>query len=309
MVDDSVQKSNLIIYMIVEIDQESGFCFGVLSAIGKAEEELKHEEPLYCLGDIVHNGIECQRLSQMGLRTINHQEFATLSSAKVLLRAHGEPPSTYKTAKENNITLVDATCPVVLKLQQRIHEQYLKLNKETQQIAIFGQKGHAEVLGLVGQTDGTALVIENADEIDRIDFSKDIFLYSQTTKSASSYSKLIDAIEARKPQSTQFVHYNTVCGQVSRRREHIREFAASHNLVFFVSGRKSSNGKVLFNECLTVNPHSYHIEGKDDIDTSLIVDSVKSIGICGATSTPKWLMEECRNYIIDYLDCKNGNKN
>lgn len=295
--------------MKVEIDQESGFCFGVLSAIGKAEEELKHEEPLYCLGDIVHNDIECQRLSNMGLCTINHEQFANLSNAKVLFRAHGEPPSTYKTAKLNNITLVDATCPVVLKLQQRIHNQYLNMDISQGQIVIFGQRGHAEVLGLVGQTDGTALVIENIDEIEQIDFSKNIYLYSQTTKSASSYNKLIETIKERIDKNIEFIHHNTVCGQVSRRREHIREFAASHSLVFFVAGKKSSNGKVLYNECLSVNPHSYHIEGKEDIDTSLIIDSVESIGICGATSTPKWLMEECRNHIIDYLDCKNGNKN
>ena len=286
--------------MRVEIDLESGFCFGVLSAIGKAEEELRRGDELYCLGDIVHNGIECERLQGMGLKTINHEQFSTLKGAKVLLRAHGEPPSTYSTAQRNGITLIDATCPVVLKLQQRIHHQYQELDPSTQQIIIFGQKGHAEVLGLVGQTDGTATVIESADDIDRIDFSKDIFLYSQTTKSASSYNQLIEKIAQRLPSDRRFIHNNTVCGQVSHRRENIREFASRHNVILFVSGRKSSNGKVLFNECLNVNPQSYMIEDKKDIDFS-ILEGAESVGICGATSTPKWLMEDCREYILEHF--------
>ena len=287
--------------MRVEIDEESGFCFGVLSAIGKAEEELRKGDELYCLGDIVHNGIECSRLQELGLKTINHDEFKVLCNARVLLRAHGEPPSTYRTAQSNGITLIDATCPVVLKLQQRIHRQYEELNPATQQIIIFGQKGHAEVLGLVGQTDGTATVIESADEMDRIDFSKDIFLYSQTTKSLSSYNQLIEKIAERVPAGCKFVHNNTVCGQVSHRRENIREFASRHDVILFVSGRKSSNGKVLFNECLNVNPKSYMIEGKEDIDFN-ILQGVQSVGICGATSTPKWLMEECRESILDHFN-------
>ena len=286
--------------MKVEIDNDSGFCFGVLSAIGKAEEELRKGDELYCLGDIVHNGIECSRLQDLGLRTINHEQFKTLKGARVLLRAHGEPPSTYETAKNNGITLIDATCPVVLKLQQRIHRQYQEMDPKTQQIVIFGQKGHAEVLGLVGQTDGNAIVIESADEIERIDFSKDIFLYSQTTKSASSYNQLIDKIASLVPDGRTFIHNNTVCGQVSHRRENIREFASRHSVILFVSGRKSSNGKVLFNECLNVNPRSYLIEGKEDIDFSQLEGAV-SVGICGATSTPKWLMEECRDYIQNHF--------
>ena len=283
--------------MTVEIDNDSGFCFGVLSAIGKAEDELRHGGRLFCLGDIVHNGIECERLQGLGLQTINHEQLSSLKGAKVLLRAHGEPPSTYQTAQRNGITLIDATCPVVLKLQQHIHRQYQELDTSTGQIVIFGQKGHAEVLGLVGQTDGTAIVIESADEIDRIDFSKDIFLYSQTTKSAASYSQLIERIAQRVPADRKFIHNNTVCGQVSHRRENIREFASRHDVILFVSGRKSSNGKVLFSECLNVNPKSYMIESKEDIDFKLL-DGAQSVGICGATSTPKWLMEECRDYIL-----------
>lgn len=283
--------------MTVEIDNDSGFCFGVLSAIGKAEDELRHGDGLFCLGDIVHNGIECERLQGLGLKTINHEQLSTLKGVRVLLRAHGEPPSTYLTARRNGITLIDATCPVVLKLQQRIHRQYQELDPSTGQIVIFGQKGHAEVLGLVGQTDGSAIVIESADEIDRIDFSKDIFLYSQTTKSASSYNQLIEKIAARVPADRKFIHNNTVCGQVSHRRENIREFASRHDVILFVSGRKSSNGKVLFNECLNVNPRSYMIESKEDIDFKKL-EGAQSVGICGATSTPKWLMEDCRDYIL-----------
>lgn len=295
--------------MRVEIDTASGFCFGVLSAIGKAEEELKSNEPLYCLGDIVHNGIECQRLSDMGLHTIDHEQFKKLTHAKVLLRAHGEPPSTYQTAENNNIKLVDATCPVVLRLQQRIHKQYLQLDHHSQQIAIFGQRGHAEVLGLVGQTNGAALVLESTHDVGKIDFNKDLFLYSQTTKSASDYNRLIEIIENLKQPDRLFIHYNTVCGQVSRRGEEIREFSKNNSLVFFVAGKKSSNGRVLFNECRMVNSNSHHIEGVDDIDLSLITNDVTSIGICGATSTPKWLMEECKQYIINHIEYYYGNKN
>lgn len=287
--------------MRVGIDNDSGFCFGVLSAIGKAEEELRGDGSLYCLGDIVHNGIECRRLSDMGLRTIGHEQFNSLPpGSRVLLRAHGEPPSTYSTAKERGISLIDATCPVVLKLQQRIQAQYHDMDPERQQIVIFGQKGHAEVLGLVGQTDGNALVIENAGETGQIDFDKDVFLYSQTTKSAEDYASLASLIERRLKPGCRLVTAKTVCGQVSHRSQHIREFASQYDLVLFVSGRKSSNGKVLFGECLDVNPRSYHIENKDDIDFSLL-EGVESVGICGATSTPKWLMEECRDHIMNYF--------
>lgn len=286
----------------VEIDRDSGFCFGVLSAIGKAQEELQRGNELYCLGDIVHNGMECNRLQGMGLKTINHDQFDTLQNARVLLRAHGEPPSTYQTAHRNGITLIDATCPVVIKLQQRILNQYRSMDPDTQQIIIFGQKGHAEVLGLVGQTGGNATVIESADEIDRIDFSKDIFLYSQTTKSAAKYNSLIEEIAARVPEGRKFVHNNTVCGQVSHRREHIRDFAGKHDVILFVSGSKSSNGKVLFGECLDVNPRSYMIEDKNDIDFSIFGSKDCHVGICGATSTPKWLMEECKEYILTHIN-------
>ena len=282
----------------VEIDEHSGFCFGVTTAIRKAEEELQRGAPLYCLGDIVHNGMECERLREMGLIAINHEEFAELHDVRVLLRAHGEPPETYETARNNNIEIIDATCPVVLNIQKRIKQEYTTPNAEAKQIVIYGQKGHAEVLGLVGQTDGSALIIESIKEIDRIDFTRNIYLYSQTTKSLDEFRLIVETIKQRIAPDVEFHYYDTICRQVSNRLDNIRRFAASHDLIFFVCGKKSSNGKVLYQECLKANPNSYHIEGSHEIDFTLIKDG-QSIGICGATSTPKWLMEECKNEIIN----------
>ena len=281
----------------VEIDDHSGFCFGVTTAIRKAEEELQRGAPLYCLGDIVHNGMECERLHAMGLITINHEEFARLHDVRVLLRAHGEPPETYETARRNNIEIIDATCPVVLNIQKRIKQEYTTATAK--QIVIYGQKGHAEVLGLVGQTDGSALVIESIKEIDRIDFTRDIYLYSQTTKSLDEFRLIVETIKQRISPDVEFHYYDTICRQVSNRLDNIRRFAASHDLIFFVCGKKSSNGKVLYQECLKANPNSYHIEGSHEIDFTLIKDG-QSIGICGATSTPKWLMEECKGAITNH---------
>ena len=282
----------------VEIDDHSGFCFGVTTAIRKAEEELQRGAPLYCLGDIVHNGMECERLHAMGLIAINHEEFAQLHNVRVLLRAHGEPPETYEMARRNNIEIIDATCPVVLNIQKRIKQEYTTASSTEKQIVIYGQKGHAEVLGLVGQTDGSALVIESIKEIDRIDFARDIYLYSQTTKSLDEFRLIVETIKQRISPDVEFHYYDTICRQVSNRLDNIRRFAASHDLIFFVCGKKSSNGKVLYQECLKANPNSYHIEGSHEIDFTLIKDG-QSIGICGATSTPKWLMEECKNEIIN----------
>ena len=278
----------------VEIDDHSGFCFGVTTAIRKAEEELQRGAPLYCLGDIVHNGMECDRLRAMGLIAINHEEFAQLHDVRVLLRAHGEPPETYEMARRNNIEIIDATCPVVLNIQKRIKQEYT--TGAAKQIIIYGQKGHAEVLGLVGQTGGNALVIESIKEIERIDFTRDIYLYSQTTKSLEEFHLIVETIKQRISPDVEFHYYDTICRQVSNRLDNIRRFAASHDLIFFVCGKKSSNGKVLYQECLKANPNSYHIEGSHEIDFALIHDG-QSIGICGATSTPKWLMEECREAI------------
>ena len=282
----------------IEIDAGSGFCFGVTTAIQKAEEELAKGNTLYCLGDIVHNGQECERLKKMGLITINHEEFAQLHDVKVLLRAHGEPPATYELARKNHIEIIDATCPVVLRLQKRIKQEYDNDPQHSRQIVIYGKNGHAEVLGLVGQTDGQAIVIEGIKEVSRLDFSRDIRLYSQTTKSLDEFRLIVETIKQRISPDVEFLYYDTICRQVSNRLDNIRRFAASHDLIFFVCGKKSSNGKVLYQECLKANPNSYHIEGSHEIDFTLIRDG-QSIGICGATSTPKWLMEECKNEIIN----------
>ena len=284
--------------MIIEIDDGSGFCFGVTTAIKKAEEELAKGEKLYCLGDIVHNGMECDRLRDMGLITINHDEMRQLHNAKVLLRAHGEPPETYELARKNNIEIIDATCPVVLKLQKRIKEQYDENNDH--QIVIFGKKGHAEVLGLVGQTQSKAIVIESSDEVTKLDFSRDIYLYSQTTKSLDEFNSIIEYIQTHISPSATFKSFDTICRSVANRMPNISKFAAKHNLILFVCGRKSSNGKVLYNECLRVNPNSHLIEDPNEIDPSWL-EGIDSVGICGATSTPRWLMEQCSEAIQKML--------
>lgn len=287
----------------IEIDENSGFCFGVTTAIKKAEEELSNGSTLYCLGDIVHNSIECDRLKRIGLITIDHETYKGLHNAKVLLRAHGEPPETYEIAKKNNLELIDATCPVVLKLQQRIKQKWQETADKERQIIIHGQRGHAEVLGLVGQTHGKAIVIENIEQLNRIDRNKDTYIYSQTTKSLEGYKQIVCAIEERIDKEKECKSFNTVCGQVAGRMNGIGEFAKSHQLLFFVCGKKSSNGKILFNECKRINPNSYQIESPEDIDLSLTT-GVDTIGICGATSTPKWLMENCKQAIINYHNIK-----
>ena len=282
----------------IEIDSGSGFCFGVTTAISKAEEELSRSDMLYCLGDIVHNGMEVERLHLQGLQTIDHSQLSQLHDVKVLLRAHGEPPATYATAERNHIEIIDATCPVVLQLQRRIKRQYD--DNPQAQIVIFGKNGHAEVLGLVGQTDGNAIVVENLDDASHLCFDRDIYLYSQTTKSLDEFHALIAYIQAHiSPQAT-FRSFDTICRQVANRMPNIAAFAARHDMILFVSGHKSSNGKVLFNECLRVNANSHHIEQPSEIDLHWL-DGVKTIGICGATSTPKWIMEQCRDHILEAL--------
>ena len=280
----------------IEIDSGSGFCFGVTTAISKAEEELSRSDTLYCLGDIVHNGMEVERLHLQGLQTIDHSQLSQLHDVKVLLRAHGEPPATYATAERNHIEIIDATCPVVLQLQRRIQYD----DNPQAQIVIFGKNGHAEVLGLVGQTDGNAIVVENLDDASHLCFDRDIYLYSQTTKSLDEFHALIAYIQAHiSPQAT-FRSFDTICRQVANRMPNIAAFAARHDMILFVSGHKSSNGKVLFNECLRVNANSHHIEQPSEIDLNWL-DGVKTIGICGATSTPKWIMEQCRDHILEAL--------
>ena len=291
---------NVQSFMIIEIDNGSGFCFGVTTAIKKAEEELAQGETLYCLGDIVHNGMECERLREMGLITINHDQMRELHNAKVLLRAHGEPPETYELARKNNIEIIDATCPVVLKLQKRIKEQYETSPNlpegEEAQIVIFGKKGHAEVLGLVGQTHSSAIVIESSDEVTKLDFTRDIYLYSQTTKSLDEFRRIIDYIQTHISPNATFKSFDTICRSVANRMPNISQFATKHDLVLFVCGRKSSNGKVLYNECLRVNPNTHLIEDPQEIEPEWL-KGIESVGICGATSTPRWLMEQCRDAI------------
>ena len=313
--------------MQIEIDNGSGFCFGVTTAIKKAEEELAQGETLYCLGDIVHNGMECERLRQMGLVTINHDDMRELHDVKVLLRAHGEPPATYELARQNNIEIIDATCPVVLKLQNRIKGKWKealdlrslategtqergkrkvesgrwKEDSLSPQIVIFGKKGHAEVLGLVGQTQSTAIVIENFDEVTKLDFSRDIYLYSQTTKSLDEFHRIVAYIQAHISPDAVFQSFDTICRSVANRMPNISQFAARHDLILFVCGRKSSNGKVLYNECLRVNPNTHQIEGPEEIHAEWLKD-IQTVGICGATSTPKWLMEQCRDELLRFED-------
>lgn len=282
----------------IEIDSSSGFCFGVTTAIQKAEEELAKGNTLYCLGDIVHNGKEVERLHARGLITINHEQLKQLHDVKVLLRAHGEPPETYETARRNNIEIIDATCPVVLQLQRRIKKQY-DANPEAQ-IVIFGKNGHAEVLGLVGQTHSKAIVMEKLEDVRLLDFGRDIYLYSQTTKNLDEFRRIIDYIQSHISPDATFRSFDTICRQVANRMPNIASFAARHDIIIFVSGRKSSNGKVLFNTCKSVNPNSYMIEGPGEIDSSWI-EGVTSVGICGATSTPKWLMEQCRDSILEHI--------
>ena len=284
--------------MHIEIDESSGFCFGVTTAIRKAEEELAQSAALCCLGDIVHNGSECERLRKAGLQTIDHEALNHLpQGTKVLLRAHGEPPATYELARERGICIIDATCPVVLQLQRRIKKVYTE--NPHPQIVIYGKTGHAEVNGLVGQTHGKAVVIEGDKDLDKIDLRKKLLLYSQTTKSVEGFRHIVDEIKQLKPDG-QFESFDTICRQVANRIPNIREFARRHDLILFVCGKKSSNGRVLFGECLQVNPQSRLVSDISEIDPTWL-EGKESIGICGATSTPRWLMTEVQEYITRQL--------
>ncbi len=273
----------------VEIDRRSGFCFGVVKAINKVEEELK-KGPLYCLGDIVHNTIEVERLEKMGLITIDHEQFKQLKNARVLLRAHGEPPSTYKTAQQNGIEIIDATCPVVLGLQEKIKRKFLLHENDGTQIVIYGKRGHAEVNGLLGQTNDTAIVIEGKEELKKLDFARNITLFSQTTKSLEGFFEIGKMIRERLQGDAKLELHDTICRQVSNRVTNIQEFAANHDLIFFIAGEKSSNGKVLFAECKRTNPNSHLIHSPEEFDPSLLKEGIR-VGICGATSTPMWQMK------------------
>ena len=287
--------------MIVTIDDNSGFCFGVITAIQAAERELQ-KGPLFCLGDIVHNGQEVERLARQGLETIDYDDLRTLRSVRVLLRAHGEPPSTYHIAKRNNIEIIDASCPVVLNLQKRIRDTYQALHGKNTgaQIVIFGKKGHAEVIGLEGQTNNTAIVIEHIHDIQKLDFTRPIYLFSQTTKSMEEFEAIVEAIQQQKAgNDTVFEYHNTICRNVANRVKRLQDFARSNEIVIFVGGQKSSNAKVLYNHCKEVNNCTVFVSSTTDITSTLLEQchQAEHVGICGATSTPKWLMEDVKQYI------------
>ncbi|MDR3129050.1 MAG: 4-hydroxy-3-methylbut-2-enyl diphosphate reductase [Tannerellaceae bacterium] len=283
--------------MEVEIDEDSGFCFGVVRAIEDAERELKQRRGLYCLGDIVHNNLEVRRLAQLGLVTITHEKLSLLHDTKILFRAHGEPPETYEIARRNHLTVVDATCPVVLRLQRQIRQCYDTSREKKTQVVIYGEKGHAEVNGLVGQTCGDAIVVEKESDLDRLDYHRDVALFAQTTKSEEGFCRIAQEIERRtRLFGAQLISYDSICRQVSKRLTQVRAFAVSHDAIYFVAGEKSSNGRVLFEECLSANPRSFFVSGVKDIAPEL-PSGVRRIGICGATSTPKWLMEEVASYL------------
>lgn len=281
--------------MNVSIDTNSGFCFGVVNAIHAAEKVLEHEDKLYCLGDIVHNNKEVDRLSAMGLVVIDHEQFRKLRNVKVLIRAHGEPPETYRTALQNGIELVDASCPVVLKLQNNVRLGFEEMKRKDGQLVIYGKQGHAEVSGLAGQTSGEAIVVNSKEDLlKKVDFSRPVNLFSQTTQSIEGFNDIVKTIEDKQKEmgkTDQFIIHDTICRQVSHRAPQLRVFAQKHDVIIFVSGKKSSNGKYLYGVCKETNPRSYFISSKEEIDYSWFRPD-DSVGICGATSTPRWLMDE-----------------
>lgn len=288
--------------MQVTIDKNSGYCFGVEFAIKMAEDEMDQSDKLYCLGDIVHNDMEVKRLSEKGLVVIDRDQLQELTNCKVLIRAHGEPPETYRTAIENNIELIDASCPVVLKLQYRVKTAFDKMEREQGQIVIYGKKGHAEVIGLTGQTLEKAIVVMGDSDLDKIDFKRPVTLFSQTTKSTKGFYEISQKIEERikkaKGELTE-LDYNandSICRQVSNREPQLKKFAEDNNVVLFISGKKSSNGKALYQICLSQNPRSYFVENETELDPQWFHFGDK-VGICGATSTPMWLMEQVKSYV------------
>ena len=284
----------------VEIDKSSGFCFGVVNAISQAEKELQSQERLYCIGEIVHNNMEVERLKSLGLQTIWHSDLDKLQGSTVLFRAHGEPPETYRKALEKGLSIIDASCPVVLKLQVKVREAWKRMAQVGGQVVIYGKKGHAEVLGLVGQTQGNAIVIERIEDINNLDFTKPIELFAQTTMSADEYKKISNEIgrraEAASNSHNTFHAYNSICGQVANRKDELKTFASKFDAVAFVSGKNSSNGKMLYEVCKQVNPNTYFISSTLELKPQWF-QSVNRVGVCGATSTPLWLMEEVAAWI------------
>jgi 4-hydroxy-3-methylbut-2-en-1-yl diphosphate reductase len=283
--------------MVVEVDKRSGFCFGVQNAVKIAENALLKGERVFSLGSIVHNDKEVERLSELGLVSIDHDEFMNLRDCSVLIRAHGEPPETYETATRNNITIIEATCPIVKRLQSRIRETWLAARQGSGQVVIFGKPGHAEVVGLMGQTDNEGILISGPDDLSKIDFTKPVWLFSQTTMSAGEYKKTGRLITDRMKEAgvcdpdLDLVVNRTVCNQVSNREPHLRAFARRHDVVIFVSGRESSNGKMLYSVCKSVNQGTHFVSSPEEIEKSWFTGK-SSAGVCGATSTPKWLIEE-----------------
>lgn len=282
--------------MIVEIDRGSGFCFGVINAIKAAENELKTEGTLYCLGDIVHNGKEVERLENMGLRSISKEEYFQLKNCKVLIRAHGEPPSTYEYASENNIELIDATCPVVLTLQEKVKGSYQMNVPQKGQLVIYGKKGHAEIIGLDGQTGNNAIIVESVDDLEKIDASRPVSLYSQTTKRIEDFHEIAQTVKSKMQPGVPLQIKDTICRQVSNRVPNLKKFATQYDLILFIAGEKSSNGKYLYTICREENPRSHKIANIEEIDTAWF-EGVESVGICGATSTPNWLMEQAADWV------------
>ncbi|WP_167609965.1 4-hydroxy-3-methylbut-2-enyl diphosphate reductase [Maribellus sediminis] len=287
--------------MIVEIDRRSGFCFGVINAIKEAENELQREGSLYCLGDIVHNGMEVERLEKMGLKSISKDEYFKLSNCKVLIRAHGEPPETYEHAKNNNIELIDATCPVVITLQEKVKGSYLKNNQQQGQVVIYGKKGHAEIIGLNGQTDNSAIVIESMADLEKVDPSRPVALYSQTTKRIEDFYDIAQSVKSKMQPGVPLEIKDTICRQVSNRVPNLKKFATQYDLILFIAGEKSSNGKYLYTICKEENPKSYKVATIDEINPDWF-EGVNSVGICGATSTPNWLMEKAAEWVHEKFD-------
>jgi 4-hydroxy-3-methylbut-2-en-1-yl diphosphate reductase len=288
--------------MIVEIDKKSGFCFGVQNAVEIAEKALMKGERVFSLGPIVHNDREVERLSAMGLVSIDYREFRDLRNCKVLIRAHGEPPETYIEAEKNNITIIEATCPIVKKLQSRIKETWEEIRENQGQVVIFGKPGHAEVAGLLGQTLNEGILVSRPEDLDKIDVTKPVWLFAQTTMSIRDYQNFAGLIRTRMKEKgindpEKILHVSkTICGQVSNRESHLKAFAQKHDIVIFVSGRESSNGKMLYSVCRNINPETYFVSSIDEIDKSWFKGK-SSAGICGATSTPKWLIEKVRDYV------------
>jgi len=288
--------------MVVEIDKQSGFCFGVQNAVEIAEKALLNGERVFSLGPIVHNDKEVDRLSSLGLVSINHETYKGLKDCKVLIRAHGEPPETYITAEKNNITIIEATCPIVKRLQSKIRDTWMKTKEGDGQVVIFGKPGHAEVVGLQGQINNEGILVSGPDDFNKIDISKPVFLFAQTTMSVKEYGNLTEILRARMEErgisdpSNNLIINKTICGQVSNREPHLKAFAKKHDIIIFVSGRESSNGKMLYSVCKSVNPDTHFVSSDEELDKSWFVNK-NSIGICGATSTPKWLIENIRDII------------